>query len=871
MRLSVKNTLLLFATIAIGGLLGVGAAGYYGQQRQASTLADMSVKLTALRNHLESDMMHDALRGDALAALYAAASGDHAGRAAIEADVADHAGTFAAKIEASLALDLPGDIRSALEDAAPALAEYAAAARRITAASFTELSLARTELPAFQQAFSALEEKMEYLSDLIERSAAAAEADAIATAEGSRAVMLATIVIAGLVLALIAATVMRAVGRPLAALHAAIEAIRRDDGSIERLSGFNAEFHAIEVAFNGVLEGIDARRAAEQQRAQAALRIQQALDRATTSLVLTDADARIIYLNGTAASMFERDAERIRRTIRDFDPHALIDGDLARLVGDAGLAGAIGSCGAARDDEIELGGNIYRVASTPVFDDGGQRVGVVCEWTALTEQREAERQIAAIISDAVGGQLDSRLDVTRLRGFTRHLAGGVNAMLDAIATPLAVASQALKSIAEGTIPPPIEQEFGGQFDAMRKDLNTCSEVLRTLTEDVRLLVVAAGAGRLDQRASIDRHWGDFRTIVAGMNDLLAAVAQPLQEVKTVIEGFAAGDLTRRMNGEYAGEFAILREAVDASMNNLAATITRINSAAGNISTSADEISQGNQDLNQRTQEQAAALEQTSSSLQTITERARDNAASSEHANALAQEARTEAEKGGRIVGEAVAAMDAINASSKRITDILSVIDGIAFQTNLLALNAAVEAARAGEQGRGFAVVASEVRNLAQNSAAAAREIKGLIGDSVRKVEHGASLVNASGETLREIVSSVNKVGGIVAEISDASGEQLRSFDEIMRAVGQLDEVTQQNAALVEQAAAASESMAEEARNLRAVVAGFDTGNTRPDSAEKPQPTLRPVASRKPSDTAVRRPAATTQPAATGTDNLWSEF
>jgi methyl-accepting chemotaxis protein len=262
-----------------------------------------------------------------------------------------------------------------------------------------------------------------------------------------------------------------------------------------------------------------------------------------------------------------------------------------------------------------------------------------------------------------------------------------------------------------------------------------------------------------------------------------------------------------------------------------ATIDRLIEVIGGIKTGSDEVhdaaelvSEGNESLSQRTQEQASSLEEVASSMEEMTSVINHNAENAKLSNQLTIEAREQAEKGVKVVGNAVAAVKEINESSNKIAEIISVIDEIAFQTNLLALNAAVEAARAGEQGRGFAVVASEVRNLAGRSASAAKEIKGLIQDSVDKVAKGAELVNASGESLEEIVTSVTKASVMVTEITDASKEQAEGIQQVNKALAEMDDITQQNATLVEEAAAASLFMGEQAQNLNDLVSYFNLGN-----------------------------------------------
>ncbi len=303
------------------------------------------------------------------------------------------------------------------------------------------------------------------------------------------------------------------------------------------------------------------------------------------------------------------------------------------------------------------------------------------------------------------------------------------------------------------------------------------------------------------------------------------LAHVLKETQQVMSGLSSGALEVTMDGQYSSEYADLQQAVNGCVENLRSMVAQIRAASGSIVTGAQEIAQGNADLSQRTEQQASSLEETASSMEELTSTVKQNADNARQADQLAAAAREQAERGGSVVSAAVGAMGAIEESSRRIAEIIGVIDEIAFQTNLLALNAAVEAARAGEQGRGFAVVASEVRNLAQRSAAAAREIKSLIGDSSAKVNEGSRLVDESGQTLNQIVLSVKKVSDIIGEIAAASNEQSAGIEQVNRAITQMDQATQQNAALVEEAAAASESMEEQARKLARLVDFFKTANS----------------------------------------------
>ena len=297
-------------------------------------------------------------------------------------------------------------------------------------------------------------------------------------------------------------------------------------------------------------------------------------------------------------------------------------------------------------------------------------------------------------------------------------------------------------------------------------------------------------------------------------------AKSLIQVSEVAQRAAEGDLTKRVMVTSKDELGTMGLAMNTMLDNLVQVVAEVRQAAEHVSTASGEITQGNEDLSQRTSAQAGALEETSSSMEEMTSTIKQNADNAKQANQLAVTAREVAEKGGAVTDKAVAAMAEINKSSKKIADIINVIDEIAFQTNLLALNAAVEAARAGEQGRGFAVVASEVRNLAQRSATAAKEIKALINESVQKVGDGSELVNRSGQTLAEIVNSVKRVTDIISEISAASQEQAAGIDQVNKAVMQMDQGTQQNAALVEEATSASQSMKQQAAELLQQVAFF---------------------------------------------------
>ncbi len=394
-------------------------------------------------------------------------------------------------------------------------------------------------------------------------------------------------------------------------------------------------------------------------------------------------------------------------------------------------------------------------------------------------------------------------------------------------------------------------------------------------QEVASLVNAAAAGDFSQRLRAAGKEGFFLQLAEGINRLVETSERGMNDVARVLKALAAGDLTQRIEADYQGLIGQLKDDANGTAARLQEIVSQIREATDAINTAAREIASGNADLSSRTENQAASLEETASSMDEITSTVRQNADNSRQANQLARGASDIAVKGGNVVNQVVQTMGSIADSSRKIADIIGVIDGIAFQTNILALNAAVEAARAGEQGRGFAVVAGEVRSLAQRSAAAAKEIKGLISDSVDKVGDGYKLVEQAGSTMGEIVEAVKRVTDIMGEISAASIEQSQGIEQVNSAIAQMDEATQQNAALVEEAAAAAESLQDQASALTQAVAVFQVATRagRLPAAVAPARAGRngPVRS-APIPRAAAKPASRpVLPANSGGDDEWEEF
>ena len=429
-------------------------------------------------------------------------------------------------------------------------------------------------------------------------------------------------------------------------------------------------------------------------------------------------------------------------------------------------------------------------------------------------QREMARQHDA-------GMISHRMDETSFPGDYGVMVKQSNALVNSHIQLILSALEIIKRYSNGDLSVDIER-LPGEKAVMTDAVDAVKTSLSAINSEIKHLAGAAAQGDFSVRGDAAAYQHDFRDMVSSLNQLMETTDGNLSELSKLLQAIARGDLTVRMQGDFHGVFADMRDDANATVGQLTDIVGRIQHAASSINLAATEIATGNSDLSRRTEQQAANLEETAASMEELTSTVRQNAEHARQANQLAIGAHGVASQGGTVVGQVVTTMSAIEASSKKIADIISVIDGIAFQTNILALNAAVEAARAGEQGRGFAVVASEVRTLAQRSAAAAKEIKGLIDDSVGKVGEGSVLVQQAGTTMDEIVTSVQRVTDIMAEISAASQEQSAGIDQVNQTVMQMDETTQQNAALVEEATAAARSMEDQATQLTEAVAVFRT-------------------------------------------------
>jgi methyl-accepting chemotaxis protein len=595
------------------------------------------------------------------------------------------------------------------------------------------------------------------------------------------------------------------------------------------------------------------------------------------AMMMIDRDLKVLYVNDATKKLFREHASSFRAAFPNFNPEDIVGACIdafhknpshqRQMLADPSRL--------PHRADISVGDLKFALNISAVVDAKGSYVGNMLQWDNVTAARSNAGTLQAL--NRSQATIEFNLDGTIVTANDNFL-GALGYTLDEIkgrhhsmfAEPAYVGSPEYRAF--------WEKLRRGEFDAGQ---------YRRIGKGGREIWIQASYNPIVDASGKPFKVVKFATDITAQVKLAEQMKRTVEEASELAEAAAAGNLVNRIRlDDKTGALETLSRGINALLDVMTGVIAQVKEAASEVSRGADEISQGNTNLSQRTEEQASSLEETASSMEEMTSTVRQNADNASQASQLAVAARDEAEKGGAVVGKAVNAMAGINESSRKIADIIGVIDEIAFQTNLLALNAAVEAARAGEQGRGFAVVASEVRNLAGRSATAAKEIKGLIQDSVKRVEEGTSLVSQSGATLEGIVTSVKKDTDIVAEIAAASQEQSAGIEQVNKAVMQLDELTQQNAALVEQASAASQSMADQARALNETMGKYEVEGGRrvapaiahassPGVGQKPErrattrPWTAPASRAKGAPGKSRAPQASQ---ATGThDAVWKEF
>jgi len=459
----------------------------------------------------------------------------------------------------------------------------------------------------------------------------------------------------------------------------------------------------------------------------------------------------------------------------------------------------------------------------------------------VTTIKELINETGQLITSAKAGKLSARGNVEKFKGGFKQLVEGINETLDVVIQPINLAANYVSNIAKGEMPEKITETYHGDFNTLKDNLNTCIDSINYLIEDANILIEGAVAGQLNTRANVENHRGDFKKIIQGFNKTLDVVVAPVDEVLSCLEKMSVGDLNVEVTGDYQGDYARMKDALNSTLTSLNDVLSQVSTAVDQVSSGARLVSDSSQDVSQGATEQASSLEETSASMTEIGSQSRQNSENASQANQLASTSKSAAETGNTQMKQMLAAMVDINDSSGQISKIIKVIDEIAFQTNLLALNAAVEAARAGVHGKGFAVVAEEVRNLAQRSAKAAEETTELIEGSVSKVKNGTQIAQETDKALKEIVDSITKVTDLVGEIANASHEQVSGIEQINSALEQIDQVTQSNTASAEESASASEELSGQSAELKQMIGKFKLKGGKSISSYMPaSETLSPV-------------------------------
>jgi methyl-accepting chemotaxis protein len=612
-------------------------------------------------------------------------------------------------------------------------------------------------------------------------------------------------------------------------------------------------------------------------------RIKIALDGAATAVMIADPSRTIIYANTSVKRVLKEAEADIQQVLPSFNADNLIGQNIDQFhKNPKHQADLLGSLTKVHSAELTIGKRRMQVVANPVINDKGERLGSVAEWKDRTEELSAlerEAKVSAenlrikialdssstammisnvdrvivyanaaafkVMQDAESEMRNKFADFRaqnlvgmKIDGFHRDPARQT-AMLDKMSSShtfdVQVGPRSLRVVAN-----PVINEKGERLGAVAEWTDRTSVI--AIEREIDGLVNAASQGDLSRRIDLAGKDGFFLSVSKGLNQLVDNTEAALTATSVVLGRVAQGDLTQTIDVELSGTFGQLKDDTNSTIERLREVIGRIKDATDLINTASKEIAAGNTDLSSRTEEQASSLEETASSMEELNSTVKQNAENANQANTLARSSNDSAVKSGQMVQQIVSTMTGISESSRKIADIIGVIDSIAFQTNILALNAAVEAARAGEQGRGFAVVATEVRNLAQRSATAAKEIKELIAESTTKVDGGTRLVGQAGSSMEAVVMSFQQVTALVTDIANASREQASGIEQVTQAVGQMDEVTQQNAALVEEAAAAAESLEEQALQLANAVSMFklDANATR----NVPGPALRDATPRQ---------------------------
>ncbi len=916
-----KITILIAIGAIMTGLLAF--VSYTSIQNLDQAISGQTESAAILRNGLMADMMHDAVNSDVLSAMLATSKQeiDPKAKEEVYGSFQEHRDNFRQQITSLAKPSLNQEERAQLNQAKTDVEGYLSKGEGIIKLSFQDRFAAEQQLPEFNKQFKILEVSLEKLGEALENKIKAIESNAEATSQASyRNLLLVTLIglstLIGFSL-MIARSVFRELGGDPQLIHMIADRISMGDTRVEtpvKAGDTTSVMFAMrkmkqsltnlindtDELTSSVMSG-DFGHRVDSSRHQGAYgqllsNINETLDAVVEPLTLTANYIDSISKGEIPAKMTNFSADFTTIGAIKQNLNATIDtlnnfisemehmssehekGEIDVLMNANKFQGSYRTMAQGVNDMVtgHIAVKKKALACVKAFGEGNfeepfeQMPGQKAFINDIIEQ--VRSNLKNLIEDAYWlaaqaqeGNLSVRANTDRHQGDFRKIIAGINYTLDAIVVPIQETIEQVKNYSRGDMSGQMTAEYKGEFAELKKRLNNLAMTMKGVIDSCAYVKSQHDQGDIDITIAAERFKGDFGIMASNINSVIFSHIEMNQKTMACVKEFGEGNFdaslerfpgkkafindiieqvrdnlkavitdismlseaaldgriqTRADASKHQGDFRKIVEGVNATLETIVTPIVTVKSAVDSISTAAKEISAGNADLSHRTEQQAASLEETASSMEELASTVKQNADNARQANQMALSASDVAVKGGDMVQQVVETMYSINESSRKIVDIISVIDGIALQTNILALNAAVEAARAGEQGRGFAVVASEVRNLAQRSAAAAKEIKGLIGDSVEKVEDGSKLVGEAGKTMGEIVSSIKRVTDIMADIASASAEQSSGIDQVNHAISQMDDVTQQNAALVEQAAAAAESLEEQAETLAETVAQF---------------------------------------------------
>jgi methyl-accepting chemotaxis protein len=675
-----------------------------------------------------------------------------------------------------------------------------------------------------------LAKPLQRLIDIQEEKSSAAHAATDETASGARTLLTVTLVITLAVAAILALLLSRAIARPLAVLSAQARTLR-DAVVAGRLSErgdpskVSAEFRPI---IEGINETMDAYARPIALTADYVTRISKGdIPQPITDRYEGDFDEIKDSLNRCIGALTTLTTELNRMTA------AQLAGDIEAAVDETRFEGAFRALAKGVNDNTQMHVQTILEGLTILREYGegdfrkemrvlpGKQIVMTNVVNAVrTNLMTAAGEVRALSEAALDGKLSARADTSRLRGEWKAMVEGVNATIEAIVTPFRAVADSMERISHGEIPPRRTEAVRGEIVAMQASVNRCLDSLAALVSDTERVAKAAVSGQLGVRADASSHEGAFRSAVEGVNRALDAVTAPVNDAAQVLEAIAARDLCARVTARYEGDHAKIAASVNAAATALHEALTQVAEAAEQVSSAASQIASSSQAVASGASEQASSIEETSSSIGAVGEMTKQTADAAQQANGLARSARAAAGEGAAAVAELDGAMARIKASAEGTSQIIRDVSDIAFQTNLLALNAAVEAARAGEAGRGFAVVAEEVRSLALRAKEAATKTEALIRQSVQEANGGETTAKRVAAKLCEIADGVSRVTDIVAEIAAGANEQSTGLEQVTRAVGEMDKVTQQNAASAEESSSAASELSGQAEELASMVGAF---------------------------------------------------